>query len=414
MKILYLTHRLPYAPNRGDRIRAFHVLRRLARDHDVHVISLVHDREEARHVDDVRALGVRVDCASVPRQRNYLRGMLAMATRKPLTHVLLSSPEFPSLIHSAVRESNPDLVLAYCTGIAHYAAQEPLRQLPLVLDMVDVDSEKWRQLSERAAPPMRWIYRREHVALREFERSIASTAVATTLVTERERQLFLAGGGNADALVVPNGVDVDRFSPVGPPSASAEVVFAGVFDYAPNVEGALWFAERVWPLVVQQNPSARLTLLGMNPVRSVAALSSPTITVTGSVADVRPFLWRAAVSVAPLRVARGVQNKVLEALAAGLPCVVSPSVFDGLPDQVRPGCTRSSGAAEFAESVLALLAMSGEDRRVQASRADLSSLTWEHQLSRFATVLESARNTSRHRSSPTGTGQTVHPLKGWS
>jgi sugar transferase (PEP-CTERM/EpsH1 system associated) len=379
VRILFLTHRLPYAPNRGDRIRAYHIMRVLARDHDFEVVSLVHDEEESQRADDVRAIASRLDCAKVPKYRNHARAALALPTATPLTHVLLSSPDLPPILRRAANRK-PDVVLAYCTGMAQYALQEPLRRIPFVLDMVDVDSEKWNQLAEDAPLPLKWIYRREHVMMRRFERNAARAASATTVVAERERHLIDGLDSQIRAHVIPNGIDLRSFAPAGEAAPSAEVVFCGVFDYEPNARGAVWLAEQVWPLVRQRRPEARLTLVGMNPSRAVSALGrDPSITVTGSVPDVRPYLWRAALAVAPLQVARGLQNKVLEALAAGLPCVVTTDVFDGLPDAVKAGCTNASTAAGFADAIVELLGKDPGGRRAKADKAQLKQQTKEKQ-----------------------------------
>jgi glycosyltransferase involved in cell wall biosynthesis len=170
---------------------------------------------------------------------------------------------------------------------------------------------------------------------------------------------------------------VESFRPDGPPAGGARVVFCGVMDYAPNVEGVLWFVKHVWPRVREANPDATLTLAGARPTAAIRALcSDPSIEVTGTVPDVRPYLWQSAVSIAPLLIARGVQNKVLEALAAGLPCVVSAPVFEGVPQAARPGCIESRTPSAFAASIVRLLSMRPAERRRLASQVNLSELSW--------------------------------------
>ena len=176
--------------------------------------------------------------------------------------------------------------------------------------------------------------------------------------------------------VVSNGIDLASFSPSSPPSAEPEVVFCGVFNYAPNVAGALWLASEIWPRVLEAEPRARLSLVGMHPTRAIRDLArQPSIRVTGAVPDVRPYLWNASVAVAPLLLARGLQNKVLEALAAGLPCVVTPAVFEGLPDIVRPASVPAGDAAAFAEAIVRLIRATPEARRMAAGRARLNELS---------------------------------------
>ena len=373
MRILFLTHRLPYTPNRGDRIRAYHILKCLSRTHEVHLVSLIHDAAEVEHLTDLKDTVAPVTGVGISRSRN----LLAAALARPLTHVLLHSPRMGPILRKCVRSAPPDLVLAYCTGMARYAMEPPLTAFPCVLDMVDVDSEKWFALADASAGPTRWIYRREASSLRDFERR----ASATLVVNERERVLLERIVPGSNAIVVQNGVEVAAFAPIAGPQADPRLVFCGVFDYGPNESGAVWMASEVWPLVTRAIPEAQLTLVGMNPSRAVRALATnPSIRVTGAVSDVRPYLWGAAVAIAPIWVARGLQNKVLEAIAAGLPCVVTPGVLEGLPLSVRPACLVGHDAGSFADAILSLLRESPNERRRIAGRPNLAQLTWGAQL----------------------------------
>jgi polysaccharide biosynthesis protein PslH len=382
VRVLVLTHRLPYAPNRGDRIRSYHLLRILAAQHEIHLISLVHDEEEATHVGALAALGV-ASCrvAPVSRFRRRLAALGALAGTRPLTHVLLHSAALRPLVQHHVSDRPPDAVLATGTGMARFAFEPPLAGLPCLLDMVDVDSEKWAELGRTAALPMRAIYRREARLLRRFERVAVARAHATTVVNERERLLLDTIAPRSGAMVVPNGIDLAGFSPGGPPASAPRVVFCGVFNYGPNEDAARWLAREVWPIVRRARPAAELVLAGAHPSPAVVALSrEPSIRITGAVADIRPFLWEAAVSVAPLRLSRGIQNKVLEALAAGLPCVVTPAVLDGLPQGVRAGCQTATEPEAFAAEIVSLLDLDAGTRRAIAGRADFTGLSWEAQL----------------------------------
>src|SRR5919197_1283440 len=170
MNVLFLTHRLPFAPNRGDRIRAFHVARYLAPRTDLHIVSLVHDRAEEAQADSLRRLGIRVSTAPAPRVRNRAGAAVGLLTARPLTHFLLDSPALSGILRRIVRERRPDVVLAYCSGAAAWALKPPLADVPLVLDLVDVDSAKWAALASKAVPPLAWVYRREAKCLARFER----------------------------------------------------------------------------------------------------------------------------------------------------------------------------------------------------------------------------------------------------
>jgi sugar transferase (PEP-CTERM/EpsH1 system associated) len=392
MRVLFLTHRVPYAPNRGDRIRAYHILRYFkAAGVPVCLVALAHDEAEAAAAASV---GDLVDAAHIVRVtwvRNLARASFQLATDRPMTHALLDSPRMRPVLEHVCREWQPDVVLAFCSGMARFAMESPLRSLPFVVDMVDVDSFKWEALAEHVRGVRRWLYRREARLLRRFEAEATRAAQATLVVSTREREALRSLDAAFTPTVLPVGVDVDAFRNTGQPSTSPEVVFTGVFSYEPNEYGAFWLIDHVWPLVRQRHPEAHLTLVGTGPGRALLARATAAgVEVTGTVQDVRPYLWRAAVAVAPLATARGVQTKVLEALAAGLTVVVTSPVFEGLPDQVRPACRRADGPAEFARAIGDLLDGAASRAPVPAPDVALESLTWERSLAPLGGVLARA------------------------
>jgi polysaccharide biosynthesis protein PslH len=391
MKILMLTHRLPYAPNRGDRIRAYFILRHLSRVADVHLFSMVHDEDEASRGDDCTA-AASVTLVPASYWRNRAAAVAALPTRRPLTHVLLNAPDMEARFRRTLDRVQPDLVLSYCTGMAPLALAGLDAGTPFALDMVDVDSVKWRELSASSAMPLNWIYAREARCLSEFERTAVSRAAATFVVNERERSVLQASVPGAHVHVVPNGIDLSAFAPSTGPSDMQSAVFCGVMDYPPNEQAAIWTAKEIWPLVRTRVPGAKLFLVGANPTERVRRLSldDESIVVTGSVPDVRPYLWNAAVSVAPLRTARGLQNKVLEALAARLPVVTTSAVFEGLPDSARAGCFRADSIECMAGAIAGLLEQDPAARRAMADRADLTSLEWQQQLAPLVPLLQRA------------------------
>jgi sugar transferase (PEP-CTERM/EpsH1 system associated) len=391
VRVLFLTHRLPYAANRGDRIRALYILRQLAGHAEVDLVSLVHSDDEARHAGDLHDLAATVTVARVPRLTNYARGAAALVTGRPLTHALLNAPLIGTTCRRLVAAHPPDVVLAYCSSMARFALEPPLDRFPFVLDMVDVDSEKWRTLGRTAAAPKCWIYSAEARTLSDFEARAARTAQAVLCVNERERDLIIGLEPAANVHVLPIGVAIDELRPTGPPSPDQRVVFCGVMNYRLNEEGALWFARTVWPLVRTRRPAARLSLVGSDPTPAIRSLAADsTIEVTGTVPDVRPYLWRSAVAVAPLLSARGVQNKVLEAVAAGLPCVVTPAVLDGLPEEVIPACMLARDAEQFAAAVVDLLGREPAERRAIAEGANVRALSWDERLAPLLGILERA------------------------
>jgi sugar transferase (PEP-CTERM/EpsH1 system associated) len=399
MRILVLTQRLPYAPNRGDRLRVYHMLHHL-RDHaSVELVSLVHDDDEASHVDDVRPFVSRVTALRVSKVRGGINAATALLTGTPLTHALLDAPGMTATLRRICDTNPPDVVFAYGSGMARFAMQPPLDRIPMVLDFVDVDSRKWRDMAAAGTPPKSWIYRREALTLGAFEARAAAQAVTSLVVNEREADNARALTPAVNIKVLANGVELDRLRPPGPPVASPRVVFCGVMSYEPNAEGMTWFVKKAWPLVRAARPDATLAVVGPDPSPAFQTLceSDFSITVAGRVPDVRDWLWGAAVGIAPLHVARGVQNKALEAIAAGLPIVITEAVAGGLPPQAAASCMVANTPERFAEHVANLLGKSAAQRRAIAARSDLSALTWARTLAPLWPIFERAAGSPHAR-----------------
>jgi glycosyltransferase involved in cell wall biosynthesis len=297
--------------------------------------------------------------------------------------------------------------------MARFAMQSPLDRVPFVLDFVDVDSQKWRDMAAASRGPKSWIYRREASTLGAFETRAAYAAAASLVVNEREADVARRMAPGANVQVMPNGVELDRLRPPAPPSDNARVVFCGVMSYAPNAEGMTWFVEQVWPKVRVKRPDATLAVVGLDPSPAFRALcvSDPSITVTGRVSDVRDWLWESSIGIAPLHVARGVQNKALEAIAAGLPIVITEAVAGGLPAEAAYASRVANTADQFAAHVADLLARTPAERRAMAMSADFSKLTWSRTLMPLWPIVDAAAkrvklisNTAQLQAQPAGYG----------
>jgi sugar transferase (PEP-CTERM/EpsH1 system associated) len=359
---------------------------------DVDLVSLAHSDDEERQADEMRRHNISVMTCRPSLPHRAGRCISVLSTGEPLTHALLDAPKMAEALEAVVSTRRPDVVLAYCSGMARYALAPPLSGIPFVLDMVDVDSEKWKELGLTGAWPGRWIYAREGRCLASFEARAARSAAATLVVNDRERDAVLALAPDARVEIIRNGIDVQSLLPPDMPPASTDVIFCGVMNYAPNEEGARWMIDSVWPKVRSRRPDARLLLVGADPPRSLrqAAQNDSSIVITGTVADVRPYLWGAAVSAAPVLRARGIQNKVLEAVAAGLPCVVTPVVWNGLPSEVMPACAVEERPEEFATAIVARLAWTPAERRKVAQTVRLERLTWENELACLPAIITAA------------------------
>ena len=353
-KILFLAHRLPFPPDKGDKIRAFHILRHLAARHEVWLGAGVDDPADFRHTDSV-ALPICDACFAplgpLRRGVNMLGGLIS---GEPLSVARFRHPKLARWVTRVLEDVRPDVVFVYSSALARYVVGRTAPGTRLVIDFVDADAEKWRAYAERAKPPLKAIYQREFRSLAAFESRALASAGAGLLVSETERRL-LAAQSPAEAhklRVMPNGVDARYFGASESPSDGRSIVLCGRMDYAPNIDAAAWFAGEILPIVRSRRPDALFRIVGAAPTAAVRALARlPGVEVTGAVPDVRPYLAQAAVVVAPLRIARGVQNKVLEGMAAARPVVATPQALDGIAASIGRDLLVGETAAEFAQAV---------------------------------------------------------------
>jgi sugar transferase (PEP-CTERM/EpsH1 system associated) len=354
MRVLMLAHRLPYPPHTGDKVRAYHVARHLARGHDLTLACLADEEGAPTSVTMLRREVGDIVCVRIQRRSQRLRSIWGLARGGSGTVKYFDSGELRAALQARLRSRPVDLVYVSSSSMAQYVSE--FGAVPVVMDFVDVDSDKWRQYSRQLPWPKGWVYRLEARRLRAHELAAARRASRCIVATRREEELLRSFAPWAPTSVIQNGVDLDHFAPAGASATDPVIVFTGAMDYYPNVDAVTWFCHRVFPRIRLEVPAAQFLIVGKNPVRQVRALGAlGNVEVTGTVPDVRPFLRRAAVAVAPLRVARGVQNKVLEAMAMGLPVVASPRAHEGI--EARPGdhLFVADDPGEFANVVVRLL-----------------------------------------------------------
>ncbi|TPG43110.1 TIGR03087 family PEP-CTERM/XrtA system glycosyltransferase [Sphingomonas koreensis] len=329
--ILFLAHRVPYPPNRGDKIHSYHLLRHLAAHARVHLIAFADDDADRGH--DAALAQLTASRTIVDRTKGRGRAAIeALAAGKPVSLTAFASQAVASAVKKTLATHQIETIFVFSGQMAQYLpAHFPGR---IVMDFVDMDSAKFAAYADDARGPMSWMMRREARLLAAFERRIAARADASLFVSGAEAALFRQHGG-ANAVAIENGIDTASFDPAASFAAVAHpeplIVFTGQMDYRPNVDAVDRFARRILPLVRDTVPDARFAIVGRKPDPRVAALASlPGVTVTGEVPDVRGWLAAASVVVAPLQLARGVQNKVLEAMAMARPVVASPAAAEGI------------------------------------------------------------------------------------
>ncbi len=368
MKILFLAHRTPYPPNKGDKIRAFHFLSNLAKSHDVTLVYWVDDPQDLNHTPLLRSL-CRGPVIPVRLNRTWamLRAVRSLLNGRSFTEGFYGSKLFRNAVEDASRRGPFDAVFVFSSAVASYA--ENIEAKSKIVDFVDVDSDKWGQLADWSAFPLSALYRLEKKRLARFEVAVSKWASRSLFVSMAEVELFKKNGGQGWIEYLSNGTDLELrrlpleqipFHAMGPngvtPTNGARLIFVGTMNYYPNIDAVRYFAQDIFPLIRQKLPEAIFEIVGRYPPKAVRRLSQiDGVQVVGEVADVRSYLVRADVSVAPMRIARGVQNKVLEAMALGVPVVATPVAIEGIDVCNGEEVLIATSAGQFAQQVLELL-----------------------------------------------------------
>lgn len=402
--LLFLAHRIPYPPNKGDKLRSFHVLKHLASRFRVHLGTFVDDPDDLQHVDTVsRLCAGETLCLPLSPRRAKLRSLVVgLATGQALALPYYRDARMKRWVEHVIARHRIRRVVVFSSTMAQYVNE--LDDIDRLIDFVDVDSDKWNQYAETSGAATAWVYRREAAKLLEFERYSAARAIASVFVTRAESALFrrLAGDLISPVLTVENGVDAEYFSPAsiarpeeggfGEATSHGRIVFTGAMDYKPNVDAAAWFSREVLPLIRHQLPDTSFWIVGARPTPEVRSLArSGEVFVTGTVPDVRPYLAHAGVVVVPMRLARGIQNKALEAMAMGAATVVSTTSAIALNAVPGRDFLIADDAESFARAVIDLLNNPRERARLgQAGRnAVLENYDWTRNLARIDRCFDS-------------------------
>lgn len=393
-RLLYLVHRLPFPPNKGDKVRSYHLLRHLARAHAVHLGTFIDDPDDWRYLEAVKALCADVHVASLDPRRAKLKSLVGLATGEALTLPYYRDRGLQAWVDRTLARGDIDAVVVFSSAMAQYLPADDRH--PMLVDFVDVDSAKWTQYAPAHRWPMSWIYRREGERLLAFERTVTQRALQSFFVTDQEAEMFRARAPESAAKVhaVMNGVDAAYFDPAqggdSPyPGGRPSLVFTGAMDYWPNIDAVTWFVQDILPKVEARHPGVHLHIVGRAPTPAVSALAGAQVTVTGTVPDVRPYLRHADVVVAPLRVARGVQNKILEAMAMARPVVAAASCVEAIDAQPGREIEAADTPEAYADKIANLLAQPETRHAMGRSARDfvLARYSWDAHLARLDAFL---------------------------
>jgi sugar transferase (PEP-CTERM/EpsH1 system associated) len=351
MKILLVCHRLPYPPNRGGKIRSFNMIKHLGEKHSVVVASLAQTEQEQKEGAGLSKYCEEVIVEVVPNAIRWSNACRALLTSTPSSVAYFWSRRLARRIKKKIVETRFDAILVHCAFVAQYVMD--CRYGLRILDYGDMDSVKWAEYADFKAFPLSQGYALEARKLRDYEKRVAGHFHRCTVTTQAEKEQFESLGTATPCDVVPNGVDTTYFYRNGNSAGKRPaIVFLGRMDYFPNIDAVCYFAEKIFPLIQRRVPDVEFRIVGSNPPAHVRDLAkNPEIVVTGHVSDVRPYLKDAAISVAPLRIARGTQNKILESMAMGIPVVTTPQAAKGI--QALPGrdFLVASEPAAFAQCV---------------------------------------------------------------
>lgn len=378
--VLFLAHRVPWPPDRGDKIRAFNILKHLARDRRVHLVAFADDRADLDRESGLDLGETHVVWRGKPQA---IAGLQALASGKPLSLTAFDHDEVRAAVADLLARQRVETIYVYSSQMAQYVPAGAAQRT--IMDFVDVDSAKFDTYGATTRGFAGWMMRREARLLGAFEAQVAARAAASLFVSEAEAALFRSRTGAARVHAVANGIDTASFAPDAPfefeRAGAPSIVFTGQMDYRPNAEAACWFAHAILPRVRARHPEAAFAIVGRKPTAAVQALAAlPGVTVTGEVADVRPWLASASVVVAPLKLARGVQNKVLEAMAMARPVVASTAAATGID---HGGTIEvAEGAEGIADAVGDLLADRGRAAALGAAarRRVVDHYSWDAKL----------------------------------
>ncbi len=339
--ILFICHRIPFPPNKGDKITTFNLMKFLSERYDLYLGCFIDDEFDLQYKDDVSAFCKEAYFVDITMRKQASSGIRSLLTKKPVSISHYTSPEMQNWVDSVIQENDINNLFAYSSGMAQFIESSDYKNKNRVLDMADIDSDKWRQYAENKPFYSAWIYNRECQLLEKYEQRLLSEFSALTLITDEERDLFKTMSPeqhHTKIITLSNGVDTEYFNPEAsydytdkPNDGEQLLCFTGAMDYWANADAVVWFCEHVWPAIHNYNNKLKFYIVGGNPTEQVKKLgSSNGIVVTGRVVDVRPYVAQSLMCVAPLRIARGVQNKVLEAMAMAKPVVMTAMAQEGI------------------------------------------------------------------------------------
>ena len=390
MKILYLCHRFPFPPKRGGKIRPFNMIRHLTQSgHEVTVCSLARSAEEANEAKGIAAHCSSFEIGHVKEPVQMARMIVRLPVMTPSSMGYFYSTELNHRIQKLLKSQPWDLIFVHCSSVAQYV--EDVTDIPKILDFGDMDSQKWIEYANYKPFPLSLGYRFEGAKMLAAEKRLTRHFDLCTATTRAEWETLNSYGQKVDTDWFPNGVDADFFCPTTDAYDALTISFIGRMDYYPNQECMSRFCAETWPLLKLRKPNLKLLIVGADPSPEMIKLGQlPGVTVTGSVPDVRPYIRGSALMVAPLNIARGTQNKILEAMAMGVPVVTSTIAAGGVDAESVTHFLVADSPQDYAQAVLSIIDNPGERDRLAVSGRErmLSHHAWPKSMQRLNKIID--------------------------
>lgn len=395
--LLFLVHRIPYPPNKGDKIRSWHILQNLSEVYNVHIGGFIDHEPDWEYVPNIAAITMSHCFLPLKPLHAKMRSLRAFVASKSLTEYYFFDSRLVEWVEELRSKHHIKKVFIFSSGMASYIMNEGWTDATKVMDFVDVDSDKWAQYAMQKSFPLSWIYRREAIYLGKFEQKVAIYCDVNLFVSEKEKTFFTehyAPQLSSKNHTVPNGVDLafwDSNLKMESPylDGSYPIVFSGAMDYWPNIDAVLWFVNEVIPLVRRAIPNIVFTIVGSNPTKEVLALQQDDVIVTGSVQDIRPYILNAAICLAPMRVSRGIQNKVLEGMAMGRPVIATSLALSSLLN-LKDEALKADTPQAYLEAIVSLHKESGTTINLgqKARRYIEKNCAWDKSFSLIQSFLQ--------------------------
>lgn len=403
MNILFLAHRIPYPPDKGDKIRSYNEIKYLSKSNNIYLGTILDQRSDEKYITELKRHCVEIHTVFFKKTFKLLKGLL---NNSSLSVAAFYDSSLQKYVDKTLKEKEIEVVICFCSTMAEYIFRTPLfkngkmRKTKLIMDYIDLDSDKWYQYTRRTRFPLNLLYMMENRRLFKYEIRVNQSFHHSVFVSQREVDVLKEMYPKArNVSVISNGVDSDYFTPRSANYNSKPVtlntkpilVFTGVMDYFANEDGVKWFCNSVFHRIRAQIPEVQFYIVGSRPTKMVQKLSMiEGVTVTGFVEDIREYYWMADVCVVPLRIARGLQNKVLEAMATGNAVVATTNARDGLTAHEEIDIITADDEETFAQEVVSLL--KDEQRRkemgVRAVENINKNYLWDENLKKFDGLIQ--------------------------